>query len=248
MKKYFVITTIAVVGILVGVSVLAATSIILTPTTVSVKAGQTFSVPVSVNPQGVKNYAVGLKLNYPADLLQVQSFTFGSQWMALNQPGYDLVDNTNGVLIKTAGYPQGFTSNTQFGTAIFLAKKTGAGVITLANGTMVLDQSNQNLFAGSSQVNVSVTTPASTVTPVATITPTSSINQSSPTLSPTSTVDELTESETESSDQTSAQQATILGAIGNVLNLGTGNWLVALIVVLAIAYGAYWLIKRKLKK
>lgn len=233
-----------VVGILVGVSVLAATSITLTPTTVSVNAGQTFSVPVSVNPQGLKNYTVGIKLNYPADLLQVQSFTFGSQWMALNQPGYDLVDNTNGVLIKTAGYPQGFTSNTQFGTATFLAKKAGTGVIVLVNGTMALDQSNQNLFAGSSQVNVSVATPASTVTPVATTTPTSSINQSSP----TPTVDELTESETESSDQTSAQQATILGAIGSVLGLGTGNWLVALIVVLAIVYGAYWLIKRRIKK
>jgi len=244
MKKHFVITTMTVVGILVGVSVLAATSITLTPTTVSVNAGQTFSVPVSVNPQGLKNYTVGIKLNYPADLLQVQSFTFGSQWMALNQPGYDLVDNTNGVLIKTAGYPQGFTSNTQFGTATFLAKKAGTGVIVLVNGTMALDQSNQNLFAGSSQVNVSVATPASTVTPVATTTPTSSINQSSP----TPTVDELTESETESSDQTSAQQATILGAIGSVLGLGTGNWLVALIVVLAIVYGAYWLIKRRIKK
>ena len=239
MKKYFVITTIAVVGILAGVSVLAATSIILTPTTVSVKAGQTFSVPVSVNPQGVKNYTVGLKLNYPADLLQVQSFTFGSQWMALNQPGYDLVDNTNGVLIKTAGYPQGFTSNTQFGTAIFLAKKTGAGVITLANGTMALDQSNQNLFAGSSQVAVSVAT-----APVVTATPNTTVAPGQPSESPTAT--ELI-SPTPSAGP-SAQQATILGGIGNVLNLGTGNWPVALIVVLAIAYGAYWLIKRKLKK
>ncbi|MFH1319797.1 MAG: hypothetical protein ABII90_03980 [Bacteroidota bacterium] len=48
--------------------------------------------------------------------------------------------------------------------------------------------------------------------------------------------------------QSSTQQASILGTIGNVLNLGTGSWLVALIVILAIAYGAYWLIKRRLKK
>lgn len=243
MKKHFVITTMALVGILVGISALAATSITLTPATVSVNTGQTFSIPVSVNPQGVKNYTVGLKLNYPADLLQVQSFTFGSQWMALNQPGYDLIDNINGVLIKTAGYPQGFTSNTQFGTVTFQAKKAGNGVIALANGTMALDQSNQNLFAGSSQVNVSVATPASEPTP-----PQSDEDITAGQATSTPTVNELTESETESSDQTLTQQATILAAIGGVLNLGTGNWLVALIVVLAIAYGIYWLIKRKLKK
>ncbi len=46
----------------------------------------------------------------------------------------------------------------------------------------------------------------------------------------------------------SLQQATILGAFGNVFSLGTGNWFVALIVILAMAYGAYWLVKRKLKK
>lgn len=226
-------------GMLAGVSVLAATSITLFPSTVSVKAGQTFSVPVSVNPQGVKNYTVELKLNYPADLLSVKSFTFGSQWMALNQPGYDLTDNTNGVLIKTAGYPQGFSSNVQFGTVVFQTKKAGTGVIALANGTVALDQSNQNVFAGSSQVAVSVATaPVVTATPKATVAP----GQSSST--PTAT--ELTTPEP--SDSPSAQQATILGGMGNVLSLGTGNWLMAFIVILAIAYGAYWLIKRKLKK
>jgi hypothetical protein len=239
MKKYFTVTMI-VAGILVGVSALAATSVTLTPANVSVKAGQTFIVTVSANPQGVKNYSVELKLNYPASLLQVKSFALGSQWMALSQPGYDLIDNTNGVLIKTAGYPQGFNSNAQFGTVTFQAKKAGSGVIALASGTTALDQSNQNVFAGSSQVTVSITAPAVKTTPTITATPTSGAQPSqspaaSESISPAAMV------------QPSAQQASILGIIGNVLSLGTGNWLIALIVILAVAYAVFRLIKRARK-
>lgn len=46
----------------------------------------------------------------------------------------------------------------------------------------------------------------------------------------------------------SAQQASILGTIGNIAGLGTGNWFVALIVILAIIWIVYRLIKRALKK
>ncbi len=235
MKKYIIAIAMVAAGMLVGVSALAATLITLSPTAVSVKTGQTFTVAVSANPQGVKNYTVEVKLNYPADLLQVKSFTFGSQWMALNQPGYDLIDNTNGVLIKTAGYPQGFISNARFGTITFQAKKTGSGVVALANGTVALDQSNQNVFAGSSQVTVSVAT-----APVATATPKTTVVPGQPIESPT-TVETTTL-------VPSAQQTTLSGNISNVFGLGTGNWLVALIVILAIAFGAYWLIKRTLRK
>ena len=231
MKKYILITTVA--GVFLGISALAATSITLSPTTVSVSAGQTFTTSVSVNPQGVKNSTVGLKLNYPADLLEVQSFPFDGQWMALSQPGYYLTDNTNGVLIRTAGYPKGFSSDTHFGTITFLAKKTGVGVVEVVSGTSAFDQANTNVFAGSSQVNVSVITPVATVTP----TPSATVSES-PAPSPSS----------EPSADLSLQQATILGGIGNVFGLGTGNWIVALVLILAIAYGAYWFVKRKFKK
>ena len=46
----------------------------------------------------------------------------------------------------------------------------------------------------------------------------------------------------------SAQQASILGTIGNIAGLGTGSWLIALIVILAIVYGIYRLIKRRLRR
>jgi hypothetical protein len=253
MKKYFAVTMI-VAGMLIGVSALAATSVTLSPATVSVKAGQTFTVAVLVDPQSVKNYTVELKLNYPADLLQVQSFTFGSQWTPLNQPGYDLTDNTNGVLIKTAGYPQGFSSNAQFGTITFQAQKTGTGVIALASGTMALNQSNQNLFAGSSQVNVSVSALSATAVPTAkptpkpTATPKASVAPGQPTVQPslTPTASELTTPTP--SIEPAVQQASILGSVGNTFSLGTGNGWIGFIVLLAIIYGIYWVIKRMLRK
>jgi len=245
MKKY-ITTIIVTVGVLAGVSALAATSINLSPATVNVKAGQTFMVTVSVNPQDVKNYTVKLKLNFPADLLQIQSFAFAGQWMPLSQSGYELTDNTNGVLIKTAGYPQGFSTNTQFGTVTFKAQKTGTGVIALADGTMALDQSNQNLFAGSSQVNVSVTASGASVTPTPRSNTQSNTQLNNQTPTPeTATIALVTPTP---STQPPIQQASILGAIGNGLELGTGSWLVAVIVFLVIICVAYWLIRKILKK
>lgn len=221
-------------GMLTGVSVLAATSINLSPATINVKTGQTFTVPVSVNPQGVKNYTVELKLNFPADLLQVNSFAFGSQWMAVGQPGYDLIDNTNGVLIKTAGYPQGFTSNIQLGTVTFQAKKSGTGVIALAGGTMALDQSNQNLFAGSSQVAISISAP----TVKATVAP------GQPTVQPSQSPVATGLTTPVPSVGPSVQQASLLGSIGNVLNLGTGSKTLGVIVVIIVILLLYWLIRK----
>ena len=237
MKKYIVITIIIAAGMLSGLSALAATSVTLTPATVSVKAGQTFTVTVTVDPHGVKNYTVELKLNFPADLLQVQSFPFNDQWMALSQAGYYLTDNKNGLLIRTAGYPKGFDSATRFGTITFQAKKAGSGIITLVGGTMALDGSNQNVFAGLSQVNVSIGAPVINEFPNTTVAPTQ-LNESpviSESTAPTSQI------------PTSAQQATILGSIGNVLNLGTGNIFVMFLVIFAVAFIVYRLIKRMLK-
>ncbi len=237
---------------MVSVGTLAATSINLSPVNVSVKAGQTFTVGIVANPQGVKNYTVETKLNFPADLLQVQSFVFNAGWMPVTQPGYDLIDNTNGVLVKTAGYPQGFNSAAQFGTVTFKAKKDGSGSIGLVNGTAALDQSGQNVYSGSSQVNVSITSAAATPAPTARPTPrpvvsparlTGQTNATTVTVAPSPVVTESS-APSPSTPVSDVQQASLLGAIGNVSNLGTGSWIVSLIVLLALIALVYWLIQR----
>src|SRR3989344_3109057 len=112
MKKNILIITLVMIGALaLALPTLAATTVSLSPASVSVKSGQIFNVSVTVNPQGINNYAEKIELKYPADILQVNSFTLNSAWMALTQPGYDLIDNTNGVLIKSACYPGGLSSS-----------------------------------------------------------------------------------------------------------------------------------------
>ena len=158
MKKYLLTTFLGLLAIMAAaLPVLAATTMSLSPATVNVTAGQTFNLSVAVDPQGVKNYTVKLELKYPADLLEVKSFTLGSNWMAVSQTGYDSIDNINGILIKTAGYPGGLTANTAFGTVSFSAKKAGSGIIQTGTGSLALNASSQNVFSGSAQANVTIT-------------------------------------------------------------------------------------------
>ena len=158
MKKLIFVIALSLFGIMVGLTpALAVTNISFSPTSITVKQGQTFILSSSVNPKGIKNYTVKLELNYPADLLEVKSFTFGSGWMALSQPGYDSIDNANGILIKTAGYTGGLSSAASFGTISFLAKKAGSGVITVGDNSLALDSTNENVLGSMPQVSVVVT-------------------------------------------------------------------------------------------
>lgn len=160
MKKIFTIT-LAVLGIMVlAMPVLAATTFLLTPASIDVAEKENFTLIVSINPKGIKNYTAKVELEYPADLLEVKSFTFAGDWMQLNQPAYDLIDNTNGLLIKTAGYPGGVSELIIFGTVLFSAKKTGEGIIKIGEGSLVLDVENQDVLIGPlAQIPVTIAAP-----------------------------------------------------------------------------------------
>ncbi len=72
---------------------MAATTALITPSDVKVAAGQQFNVVIAVNPNGGSDFAEQVKVDFPADLIQVTSFNIGSNWMSLTQPGYDSIDN-----------------------------------------------------------------------------------------------------------------------------------------------------------
>jgi hypothetical protein len=148
MKKYLFTILLGMLGaMIIATPVFATTMVSFIPARVNVRQGQIFTLTIRINPQGVKNYTAKTELHYPADLLTVESFTFANGWMPITQPGYDLTDNTNGVLIKTAGYPGGVSSTGIFGTVSFLAKKSGNGTITLNNeSSLILDVNNQNII------------------------------------------------------------------------------------------------------
>jgi len=240
MKKILITISLAVLGVAVlATSAAAATTISFSPASVSATAGKTFNVVISINPQNIANYTEKIELDYPADLLQVKSFSLGSNWMALSQTGYDLIDNTNGELIKTAGYPGGLSSTATFGTVTFYAKKAGSGTIKLADGSLALDANNQNVISGTPQVAFTVTAPTSV--PAAPSTPTAS--------SPAAPEEQPTTTQPVEQPIAATPQFSLLASIGSALTLGTGSvWLgivVVLIILAIIGYVVYIVIQRK---
>lgn len=267
MKKYLLTILLGAFGAMaIAAPALAATSVSFTPVSVSMRQGQTFTLTIGVNPQGVKNYTAKTELHFPADLLEAKLFTFAPSWMPLAQPGYDLIDNTNGVFIKTAGYPGGVSSVVTFGTVSFLAKKSGNGTIALNSGnSLALDANNQNVLSGTSEVTFVVTAPAPTsVAPKKPVieapapTPTTPKTPTTPTVpaeKPTEEGAVLGEEAPVAQEPITAPQPieqSLLATIGSVVSLGTNSVIIGLlfaVIVFALAgYAIYSIIQRARRK
>ncbi len=107
--------------------------------------GQEFEVVVLVeNKSKEKNYSAQLIVNYPDDLLEVKTFYYWQGWLPILKPDYD--ENKNGLLIKTAGFPEGFTGEKVFGVIRFVVKKTGEGILRMHEDSFVLDKENKNVL------------------------------------------------------------------------------------------------------
>ncbi len=249
MKTFILTTLLGALGVAVLTApALAATSVSFTPVTVSVRQGQAFTLTIGVNPQEVKNYTAKMELRYPADLLEVKSFIFANGWSPLTQSGYDLTDNANGTLIKTAGYPGGVSSATSFGTVSFLAKKSGNGTISLHSNSFALDANNQNVLSGTPTVSFNVTAPV--IVPVPTeAAPTTQLIAQSPTISPLLEPEVAGAVTSQPAEQPTVPQDLLLANVGAILTLGTGSTLlgilVGLIILAGIGYATNSLIRRK---
>lgn len=171
MKKILTACILSILCFFTAQSALAATTASLSPASVSTAPGKTFAVTIRVDPKGTANYAEKIVLNYPADLLKVDSFSFSGNWTALTQPGYDSTDNTKGVLIKTAGYPSGITSATSFGTVTFSVKKAGSGSISIGSGSEAFEKDEQAPLTGNAVTVTSAAAAAPVVVPQTTPVP-----------------------------------------------------------------------------
>ncbi len=242
MKNKILLFAVTILFCAIATTTLAMTTVSLSPVSVNVEEGQTFNLIVSVNSQIVKGYMVKLEIKFPADILEVESFNFGNSWMPLTQTGYNLTDNTNGVLIKTAGYPGGLISQVDFGTIVFKAKKSGVGTVKVTENSQALNIESLNVISGLP------TTASITITQV--ISPTSE-TQAQPKTQPKTTVPSLpvTEEQTAQPAAQTATQNSLVATIGGFLTLGTGSvWLgilVGLIILAIIIYAIYLIRKRK---
>lgn len=259
---------ITLLGVLVAVpsAALGATTVSFNPASVSAQEGQNVSVAVFVNPQGANNYTVKLEIDYPADLLRANSFSFASAWMPLAQPGYDSVDNVSGMLIKTAGYPGGVSSNVHFGTISFTALRSGSGNVRVVSAnSLALDDRNNNVISDALvQAGLTVTATAPPVSPEPSPdsgpAPENFSSEEEPgdeeepgneeepgdvdiTDEDFAVAHELAE-ENESEEIRQPMTRFGLAAIGEVITMGTGNILVGILLTLFVLGGSTWLINR----
>jgi hypothetical protein len=198
-------------------------------------AGNSYKVDVVVDPQQSKVYTAKVAIDFPASLLQVNDFVLSPGLMPLNQTGYDLVNNTSGSLIKTAGYSGGLSVPKTFGTITFYAKKSGSGTISLSSNSQFLDENNQNVFSGSQAVSFTVKSdsPANQNTAaVATVALTPPAVTSTTTSTSTATSSDVIYVSTSTITATSAATTTTPASASPLWFIGVG----AIIVILVAGY------------
>lgn len=244
MKNKILIFAATIVFVAIAATTLAMTTVSLSPASVSVEEGQTFNLTVSVNSQTVKSYMVKLEIKFPADILEVSSFNFGSNWVQLSQPGYDLTDNTNGVLVKTAGYPGGLISQADFGTIVFRAKKSGAGITQITGSSEALNAENLNVMNGLPvQMDIAVTQKQTiSPTPEPAVVP-STLETG---VQPKTTVIPVLPVTTEETEQPAAVSQTGLAAAITALIPNSKVVLIS-VVILILGLAIFWFVRKKKK-
>lgn len=239
----------------------SATTLQFTPTVFDVNAGESFSVVVSLDPVGTKNYVTKLEANFPANILSVSSFSFGGGWTAITTPEYNVTDNTNGLLVRGGGVAGGTLNPVTFGTITFTAKNGGSGNIVMnAVNSLSLGGAGQNLLVGATQASVNVTAVAGATTTVPSTGSTGSgvlqitapdgqITPEAATVGPEGQVVTPLAETTPTELTTNPGQASLLSGVMNVLSFGTGKawlaWLVLLVLIIAIGYGINRYLKGK---
>ena len=135
--------------------------IILTPISISTDNGSLISVQASVEPGSSTVYTTRLVLDYPTDLLTLNSVNYNSGWIPLSIGNDNL--NSSSVVIRTAGLPGGINSTRPFATITFLADGIGEGNISLNTGSVLMNENNHDVFSDNgAQVAVRVQNPVAT--------------------------------------------------------------------------------------
>ena len=241
MKNYFkIISVLGVIALFAPMIALAA-SVSLSPTTISVNAGDTFSVSVTANPDSTKLYSVRANISFDSSLVQVTNFSFANTWMSIAQPGYDSIDNSNGVLIKAGGYPGGFISATKFGAITFKALKTGTATISSTNSSLLLDADSKNQIGGT-QGNISVSITSTPITPIKTTPKTTTVSPTK--IKAPEVTSPIVIAPTTSTTTPVIATSSLLAAVNGAITLGTDSPIVSAlfsaVVVLLVIYGLYY--------
>ena len=244
MKKYS--TILIVLGVLLfSHATFAATSASMSPSAVNAVAGTTFTVTVGVDSGSDTNDAEKIEIKYPTDLVTVTNVAQTNDWMALTQAGYDSLDATNGIVLKTAGFPGGFSGKKTFETITFRAKSAGTGTISLGANSIAFLESSQGAIT-SAPVSITITAPVEQK--VTTTTTTTPVKKVVAPIETVATPDDVAPASTD----TNTAQALSASAIGSGVWSISSGWfwafIVTLIALLAVSARFYVYAKKYGKK
>jgi len=133
-----------------------ASTISLNPDRISVQVGESFSIAIKINAAGENVYTAKMNMAFTPGILNLSTWSFNDAWLAIRQNGYDSFDNAKGTLLRTGGYPSGFSNAVLFGNAKFKAQKAGQGSISINANTFVYNELNKNTYTGANKVIVEV--------------------------------------------------------------------------------------------
>ena len=243
MNKPFRFFTVSMFAFLVAMPAYAAT-ITLSPTTISVVKGQNVSIVISADPAGSKLYTVKSSISFPASLLEMTSFTQSAGWVPLSMAGYDSVDNTNGAVVKTAGYPGGFSNATSFGTFVFRAKESGTATISVANTSFAYDAQSKNTISGVQGLSVvTVTAPVVASVPIKAAPKTLAVAAAPKKITPTPASAPIEGETPVVQEEPVVVQPVVspsqLAAVGGAVTLNTNNIGIGIIVAVILALVGY---------
>lgn len=128
----------------------------LNTATNKVNVGQIVNVNLEVEPEGSGAvYTVSANLVYDPTKLEFISATFGPEWLELNQKELFVTDTINGLIIRTAGYPNGFLGTAKFVNYKFRAKNPGDTRVLVASGK-AFDENNSDVGIRNAELPITI--------------------------------------------------------------------------------------------
>jgi len=103
------------------------TIISISPNAVYVPNEEKVVMVLTAHPGDTTKYGAHLELDYPEDILAVDTVDYGDGWIPEYEPVYNYDNAVSGKLIKTAGH-SAFNEPINFATITFSVKKSGAGI------------------------------------------------------------------------------------------------------------------------
>lgn len=129
------------------------------------EVGNTRTFTVAVVPNGDTVYSVQGAFVFDTSRLDILSVNYASGWLPLTQAGYDSIDENEGSITKTAGYPGGITTTTQFVTVTARLIAPGVATFESTSATQMLDEDSKNTYVAAAPATLTVRTPAPAPTP-----------------------------------------------------------------------------------